>query len=157
MNFPKLTSSTKSISESALQVFKTCTEYSIESDDDRNNRMFIELKSILTDFWSRVQLGENDDGEFNIHAYFLALSILHNTNVFPVLPFHYKANAFIDVIGPRVYCPETQVCFIPHIGTTEYMDSCQSIHDGNIEIIDAGFDSDIIANDKYADSITCFD
>jgi len=166
MNFPSLTAATSlnsrkttSVntlkSSKALQIFNACTESSVETVNDRNLRMSIEFKAFLREFWMRCLGANEEDGEFDLRAYLFGLSLLHTE--FPELPFHFKANAFIDVIGPRVYCHESQVFFVPHIGSTEYMDACQSIHFGNIEVIDAGFDSDIVANDVYAGSITCFD
>lgn len=153
--YPSLASSNP-YAEYIRETFKKLTKACCETEKDKHQREFVEFKSILSDFWLSSQPTEYDDGEFNLDAYTAALSfIMKNPALFPDLPFHYKANAFIDVIGPRVYCAESQIFFVPHIGTTEYADSCEHIHRGFTDVLIVTNDSDIVAYDSFVESITC--
>lgn len=147
MEYPTPTSKPSPVSRDAYRVFIECTNSSLETVLDRDLRASTEFKELLSEFWHDSRL-ETDDGEFNVDSYLMALNLLRC--VFPELPFHYKANAFIDVIGPRVLCSHSGVYYQPIVGTDEYADSCELIHSGAIDMIVVDADhSDIVVADKY--------
>jgi hypothetical protein len=138
----------------AYRAFMKCTNTSIETKLDRDLNIACEFKSLLRQFWNDARL-QNDDGEFNIDSYFMAMELMRQ--LFQELPFHYKANAFLDIVGPRVFCSHSQTFYEPNLGSTQYADSCELIHSGAIDMIVVGDDkSEIVADDKFLSNSSSF-
>lgn len=147
IEYPSPSSKPSVASIEAYRAFMACTNSSIETKIDRELRASSEFKSLLREFWNDSRL-RVDDGEFNLESYFMAMKLMHIN--FPELPFHYKANAFIDVVGPRVFCSHSQTFYEPNSGSTQYADSCELIHSGAIDMIVVDVDdSEIVADDKF--------
>lgn len=158
IEYPSPASKPSVASIDAYRAFMACANTSLETRLDRDLRSASEFKSLLREFWnnSNLQLGNGEfDGEFNVDSYFMAMRLMHE--IFPELPFHYKANAFIDVVGPRVFCSHSQTFYEPNSGSTQYADSCELVHSGAIDMIVVGADkSEIVADDKFLSNSSSF-
>jgi hypothetical protein len=138
----------------AYHAFMKCTNTSLETKNDRDVNLLREFKPLLRQFWNDERL-RTEDGEFNLDSYFMAMELMHR--VFPELSFHCKANAFIDIVGPRVFCSHSQTFYEPNVGSTQYADSCELIHSGAIDMIVASVDnSEIVADDKFLSNSSSF-
>jgi hypothetical protein len=154
IEYPSPASKPSVASVDAYRAFMACTNSSLETRLDRDLRAASEFKTFLREFWNDMRLQTND-GEFNVDSYFMAMRLMHD--LFQELPFHYKANAFIDVVGPRVFCSHSQTFYEPNSGSTQYADSCELIHSGAIDMIVVGDDkSEIVADDKFLSNSSSF-
>lgn len=133
------------------ETFTKCIAHTFETETDRNNLNAIEFRSFLREYWNNIlslrMQDEDYDGEFDFEAYMYAIRLMHE--LYPSLPFYFKANAFIDVIGPHVMCSVSNAVYVPVIGTNEYASACELIHTGAYDMIVVNSeDSELVCTDK---------